>query len=488
MAYVQRFDHDIFISYAQVAEKEWVRGFREKLQEHLDRELHQDKVTSIFWDRNQLDGDSPLTASIAQALSNTATLLIVLSKAYLERPWCRQERESFFNQFGTSSRRAFVVLLEDVPIENRPLEIQALEVLGFQFWEQHPGSDKLSVTRPLPLDEDQFDARIRELAAKVSMRLSDLKNDQPTEIQPVSVAQSKLAGAKVFLADGVSGPPAKELVEARDTVRNWLKDQGAIVLPAENGSLYEAFYDDREQCEATISELLNDSTIFVQLFGAKCDDEGYESWLCERAKDANKVPGKDLLLWRANSLTVENINSDKHRDLVFNEDYHVISCDLSEFQPLLAKHIQDVAIERTLRASSAVTADEGQTQTCGLVLVDNDDPDTPLADQLRSALERSGIGYYSVFNDFNEFSQMALNNTVDAVVFTFGNCEGRWAHKHYQATRPLWLNKKSRPCVGVMRGNTDRPLPTSHDAIFVINANNPADIEEFAQKVRDVAK
>lgn len=54
MAYVPGFDQDIFISYAQVAEKEWVRGFREKLQEHLDRELHQEKAASIFWDRNEI--------------------------------------------------------------------------------------------------------------------------------------------------------------------------------------------------------------------------------------------------------------------------------------------------------------------------------------------------------------------------------------------------------------------------------------------------
>src|SRR5262249_8351369 len=120
--------------------------------------------------------------------------------------------------------------------------------------------------------------------------------------------------------------------------------------------------------------------------------------------------------------------------------------------------------------------------------VDNDDRDAPLADQLRLALERHGIGYYSVFNDFNEFSQMALNDTVDGVVFIFGDCESRWAQDHYRATRPLWFNKKARPRIGVLRGRTDRPLLTNVDSIFVINADNPADIEAFAQKVREVVQ
>lgn len=155
---------------------------------------------------------------------------------------------------------------------------------------------------------------------------------------------------------------------------------------------------------------------------------------------------------------------------------------------MLAQHIKDVAIDRTLRASAAAAPGTPQTQTLGLVLIDNDERDAPLADQLMLALERHGIGYHSVFNDFNEFSQMALNDTVDGVVFTFGDCDPQWAHKRYQVTRPLWLNKKSRPRIGVLRGRTDRPLPTNVDSIFVINANNPADIEKFAQTLRDVAK
>ncbi|MDX2608035.1 MAG: toll/interleukin-1 receptor domain-containing protein [Woeseiaceae bacterium] len=238
MEYGPRFELDTFISYAQVAEKEWVRDFREKLQEHLDRELHQDKVASVFLDANELDRDSPLKASIAQTLSNTATLLIVLSKAYLEQPCRLQERESFFNQ---------------------------------------------------------CDSKIRELAASVSERLNHFKQDRPEEIRPVGAARSRLAGANVFIADGDSGPPAKELEDARSTVRNWLKDLAAIMLPGENGSLYPAFYDNRAQCEATIDELLKDATIFVQLFGVIGDDDGYESWLCKRAK----ATSKDFLILNA---------------------------------------------------------------------------------------------------------------------------------------------------------------------------------------------
>ena len=364
-AFVPQYQYDVFISYAQVAEKGWVPGFREKLQEHLDRELHQDKAASIFWDRNVLTGASSLTPEITQALSSTATLLIVLSKAYLDRSWCRLECESFFTEVGTSSRRAFVVLLEDVPEDKHPPEIQALDVKGFKFWEQHPDSDNPGITRPLPLDGNPFDGRIRELAKAVAARLYDLKKDRSKDVQPVGAARLRLAGAKVFLADGDSGPPAKDLEEARSAVRNWLTDQGAVVLPQESGSLYAAFYYDRTQCGSTFDELVKEATIFVQLLGRKGDDEGYESWLCERAQAAGKVPGKDLLLWRSRSLTADSINSKKHRDLVFGQQHQVISCDLSEFQPVLAKRIEAVAIERTLCASAAATPERSRGRSVG---------------------------------------------------------------------------------------------------------------------------
>ena len=61
----------------------------------------------------------------------------------------------------------------------------------------------------------------------------------------------------------------------------------------------------------------------MQLLGKKGDDEGYETWLCERAQAAGKVPDKDLLLWRAKSLTQDNVEGEAHRELVFGE--HVVS-------------------------------------------------------------------------------------------------------------------------------------------------------------------
>ena len=424
MGFVRPDAHDVFISYAQVAEPDWVRAFRQKLQEHLDRELHQAGAASIFWDRQELAGDSPLSAEITQALSNAATLVIVLSGAYLDRPWCRKKRETFFNLAGTSSGRAFIVLLENVPQEQRPPEIQAMEVLGFPFCEQHPESDNPTVTRPLPVTGTTFDARIRELAGRIASRLRSFEKDRVSAAPSQSAGRSRLGGAKVFLADGVAGHPLlKDLEADRITVRTWLADHGVTVLPERAGSLFEAFYQNRDECQATVEGLIKDAAIFVQLLGRKGDDDGYESWLCERAKAAGKVLGKDLLLWRAKSLTLESVKGEQHRELVFGEQVECSDLNV-EFLPHLKELIEaaERAREAARRANaslSGVPAPSGGDVPKGRVLVDAAAEDCELVEKLRKQLREKGLEYEPA-QDEQDFAEMA--GEFAGIAFTFGAC------------------------------------------------------------------
>lgn len=490
MGFVRPDAHDVFISYAQVAEPEWVRAFRQKLQDHLDRALHQAGAASIFWDRQELAGDSPLSAEITQALSNAATLVIVLSGAYLDRPWCRKERESFFNLAGTSSGRAFVVLLENVPLEQRPPEIQAMEVLGFPFWEQHPESDKPAVTRPLPVTGTTFDARIRELAGRIALRLRNFEKDRVPAAPSQSAGRSRLGGARVFLADGVAGHPLlKDLEADRVTVRTWLADHSVTVLPEKAGSLFEAFYQNRDECQATVEDLLKDAAIFVQLLGRKGDDDGYESWLCERAKAVGKVLGKDLLLWRAKSLTLESIKGEQHRALVFGE--LVESSDLNvEFLPHLKELIESAerAREAARRASASlgdVPATAGGDAPKRRVLVDAAAEDCDLIEKLRKQLREQGLEYEPA-QDERDFAEMA--GEFAGIAFTFGVCSEDWAKSRLKATRPYRLKAatQKRPRVGVYRAASERELPGTSGMDVIIDGD-PASLAQYIQKIQEVA-
>ena len=56
----QRYLKDVFVSYARVAEPEWVREFVHRLQSRLDQELSESDAAEIFLDRSSLNDDDPL--------------------------------------------------------------------------------------------------------------------------------------------------------------------------------------------------------------------------------------------------------------------------------------------------------------------------------------------------------------------------------------------------------------------------------------------
>jgi len=475
-AFVPQCQYDVFISYAQVVAKEWILGFVAKLQKHLDENLEGTGTASIFWDRAELDGASSLTSEITQALSGTAALLIVLSRAYLNRPWCKLEREQFFNDLGRGGKKAFVMFIEDLKIEERPPEIENMDVLGFQFWEPHPASRIKEINWPLPLEGTSFDARIRELAKAIAEHLFNVKTEYSNEVRPNAAVRSRLTDSKVFLADGISGPPVKDLEEARSAVRSWLTDQGAVVLTNNNNALYEAFYSNRTQCEAKVDKLLNEAIIFVQLLGRKGDDEDYESWLCKRAIAAGKIPGKDLLLWRSQLLTSDSIKSDTHRALVFSEQYQVISCDLSEFQPLLAKHIEDIDRKREAQRRLDTPVDKGGvTQTnegSVTVLIDSEAQDALLVKNLRKQLSHYKIQYEPAM-DAQDFCDMVHSGKFTGVTFTYGDCPEEWAKERFKATRPFRLGDRTgnRLCIGVYRDNSPRDLLSTSGIDVIIDGD-----------------
>ncbi len=494
MAYVPGFKHDVFISYAHVVQSNWVKAFFGKLQEHLDRELHQTGASSIYWDRKDLDGHSPLSADIAQSISNTATLIIVLSNAYLDRPWCRKERETFFAHVGVGSRRAFLVHLEDVPLEKRPSDMQALDNSGYQFWEQHPDSEQ--VIHPLPVgDTGKFDARIRELAIALRRRLNELKENPPLpHSATVGANRPRLVGTKVFLADGIEGPRVKDLEVARSLLRSWLAEQQVVVLPEHPGTLYEQFIDppQRELCASRVESRMQEATICVQLLGVSGDEDGYESWLCDRAKAAGKIPGKDLLLWRPKSLKEADIKSESHRALVFSAELQVIACDLTQFQNDVATHIED--IEREREAQSRVNAGgtgEFPAGAVGLrqsVLIDSAPEDRHLIEKLRQELTAVGIEYEPA-QDAYDFEEMARSGAFDGVTFTFGNCTEDWVNQRLKATRPFRLAARSRqrPRVGVYREQSQREL-TGTKGIDIIVDGNRESLSHFVAKLIEVAQ
>lgn len=127
MAYTGGFDHDIFISFshqdnlAPEGAKGWVAQFREHLEIWLRRRGLYD--LDIWWDKEQLRGNTDFDARIEKVLTNSALLVVLHSRNYRQSDYCHRELDWFCTHAGQhplglsvgDRRRILNVLINNIP-------------------------------------------------------------------------------------------------------------------------------------------------------------------------------------------------------------------------------------------------------------------------------------------------------------------------------------------------------------------------------------
>ncbi len=99
MPYTPGFEYDIFITFshednlAPAGEKGWVTQFREHLEIWLRRRGL--KGLKVWWDEEQLRGNTDFDARIQGVLSSTALLLVLHSRNYRQSDYCHKELDWF---------------------------------------------------------------------------------------------------------------------------------------------------------------------------------------------------------------------------------------------------------------------------------------------------------------------------------------------------------------------------------------------------------
>ena len=123
MAIVPNYKNDIFVSYAQIddvpvlSDTGWVSSFVRHIEHRLDQRFGRAGICSLWMDRKLL-GNEPFSAGIMDAVQNSVILLVVMSPAYLQSEWCRQEANAFLKSLADKQdelQRVFVV--EVLPTE-----------------------------------------------------------------------------------------------------------------------------------------------------------------------------------------------------------------------------------------------------------------------------------------------------------------------------------------------------------------------------------
>ncbi|MCK6409877.1 MAG: toll/interleukin-1 receptor domain-containing protein, partial [Thauera sp.] len=335
MSIARGFAHDLFISYAHADDRpssgrttgfvsQFVRDLMTEVARKLGGEL------DVWWDRQDLAGNMPVSPEIVQAASQAAGIVVLVSPAYLRSEWCRRERSTFLQALRarTGSGAVFIVSIENLAREKLPEELQDLD--GYHFWKELEDD---RTTRPLQVDFDgerqTYYDRLCKLVQNVADHLDSLADRSTTTAATKGVASAD--APRVVLAEVTD-----DLVHQREDVRSYLEQLGFVVLPKRRYSR-----DDLALHRTQLREDLEQARLFVQLLGPLAGDRTDEprgmAWL--RWSVANAVLNDESIIqWRDPQLVLDSVGDADAQALLRLPT--VRSCGLAELKRAIAETLQ----------------------------------------------------------------------------------------------------------------------------------------------------
>nr|VFJ73515.1 MAG: TIR domain-containing protein [Candidatus Kentron sp. FW] len=193
---IGNYRYNAFISYAwrdnlslEENGKGWVSVFVDRLGKLLERELPRALSQDGIWlDYEQMRGSDRIGNTVREALQQSRLLVPILSKGWLDSPWCQDELRIFLHQHGPNSGRIFPIWMDSVEDLPEPLD----DLLKYQFWYQDEAKQPRIRWFPEPDPTDRDYSRIQQdLARDMAKRLwalADAKAPQPSDVPEEPVA------------------------------------------------------------------------------------------------------------------------------------------------------------------------------------------------------------------------------------------------------------------------------------------------------------
>src|ERR1043166_5316248 len=182
MAYIEPYTYDIFISYAHLDNETifdqpqgWIQQFYDQLNLLLSRRVGRADRVKFWWDEKKLDGSMEFNEFIDESVRNSAILICLVSKCYLESTFCEQELQSFYNKnlhaspglFLNYRSRIINVLINNIAHEEWPKELGG--TTGFKFNDAKTNDD---FGDPVETNSEAFKTGLKELRESI-VRLFD---------------------------------------------------------------------------------------------------------------------------------------------------------------------------------------------------------------------------------------------------------------------------------------------------------------------------
>ena len=197
MDYADNAKHDVFVSYAHrddmpiIGSEGWVTTLVRNLRGFLAVRLGRADAYSIWMD-HELAGNAPFPQAITRNLEQSATLLILLTPAYLNSEWCRHEANYFLDtvrRSAASNERVFIV--EMLPTERDSWPEEFKDANSLRFWEQTDSGRVSTLGFPQPSSTDQaYFSSLDRLASEIAAVIYKFRQSL------IGGAQSPLATAR----------------------------------------------------------------------------------------------------------------------------------------------------------------------------------------------------------------------------------------------------------------------------------------------------
>jgi hypothetical protein len=319
MAVVPGFRHDVFVSYAHAddipvagTEVGLVSGLVADLRTEVGRKLN--TGIDIWWDHYKLAGNIPVTPEIMTAAGDCASIVVVVSAAYLRSEWCNRERGLFLDLLDRRQSGAagavFMVIID--PVDHGSLPPRLRDLTGYSFY-RTTGSGR--ATRPLRTeftqDKEPYYDQLAELAHNISDYLESL-------IPKAAPARGDAAAPAGVVQDGkpcvLLMEVTDDLVQRRAETKGYLEQSGIVVLPEKRYSR-----DDMEVHRSQILADLKRSRACVQILGPLAGDRGDHprglAWLrYETVRDSGaSIP---FIQWRDPDLSLESVTDQDAHELI----------------------------------------------------------------------------------------------------------------------------------------------------------------------------
>lgn len=478
-AFVPNYQNDIFVSYAHVDddplldyEKGWVTTLIDGLKTKLSQNLGRSDWFQL-WKDEQLAANKPFTPEIMSALTQSATLIIILSPGYLASKWCQKEMQNFWREIGNRPRansRIFVVERNKLEFVERPKELE--ELTGYIFWTQKEGRAPKILGEPKPTIEDkEYYAKLDDLAYDLAKELNHLKAVEEKQSITTPVTDDRPA---VFLAEVTDVLDAQR----RDQVSRYLDQEGFRVIPAETMN-YPAYRSGNANLGEVIAADMQKCRLFVQLLSDEPGkiSPGKPSFPALQFQTAVhlKIP---VLQWRDPELKSDTVQQPEHRALL--EGDNVMAVGLEEFKQECVKQLH-----RLMQPEPPIKIGGFNMVYLCTYLADKE-----LSDEIGRELKKLNIAFsLPAFTEnktlIDEDHKFSLTDS-DGLIFVYGSSTYNWARSQLQrSSRTIAMRETPPKALAVYEGPPeDNPgLGIEIPGMITLNGRkgfNPASLRDFA--------